>query len=429
MHEIKKKYGSIFNYLLLVLIIFFISMSPVFSATLLDWNNSIDAGQSWYNWTYYDGDPVGADDFGSPGWRKDDGQFYSSGSNWYPRIAEKRDYGNDTRAIIDINNRSPETTTGGSLKVYDTGDSSVHDASWWYLFGDNFGTQGLADSSTDRLSFYTKIEGLNSDIPTDGKISNGNMHFGTYLCWDDGGLGGEDCPKEADGNHYYHYLTVNDGAWLHVQLDQHPTHKRGGAEPNEPDNDPVFVSEGKHYYENMNGFYYEIVASQSQVTSYWIDEVILWNQTNTENEDSIGSAVWVGYWSATDKWEIGFGSVWPGRPMQATFEVRWSISPITNTNYSTATIVEPEYYEYGTTNHIRLSDGGWSKTAWTRFELPDSIETSNSKLYFAIRDVSSIANRDGYDSPTTNIKTIDYTFGAFMSDVVPPSNLQLGSSN
>jgi hypothetical protein len=288
----------------------------------------------------------------------------------------------------------------------------------------------MADGDTDRLDMYLKISGMGNPDFSSGTISNANFHIGTYLCWDGGGTGyPAACPNEAGNAHFYHYLSIPDDMWLHVQLDRHPTHQRGKTEPNEPDNDPMYDEYGKHYFENMNTFYAEIRYAQAGPTAYWIDEVKLWNQTQTENEDSIGSAVWVGYRPSTDKWEMGFGSVWPGRPMKATFEVRYSTSPITNANYASATVAEPEYRERGTTNTFTLSDNGWSKQAWTRFTIPDEIEAANNKIYFAIRDVSAISIGDGYDSPTTNIKTIDYALGAASTSVMPPMNLLMDTSN
>ena len=413
--------------LLMCLSVLFVSLfcSPAFAETVLyGWNNPSDSGISWSGWTWY---PDGANDYGAVGWRKNDGQFYSGDSNWYPRIHEKTDYGMDVLGTIDINTRSPETSTGGSLKVYDSGNSSTYQASYWYMWGDSFGTHGFADSDTDRLSFYFKSDGANETDFSTGSITNANMHFGTYLCWDGGGSGyPAACPNEGPNTHFYHYLSVPFGSntpWIHVQLDQHPTHRRGASEPDEPDNDPVFDSDGYHYFENMNTFYFEIIRAQSSPTSYWMDEVKLWNQVQSENEVSIGSAVWVGYWPSTNKWQMGFGSVWPGRPMQATFEVRWSTSPITNANYASATVAEPEYRERGTSNTFTLSDGGWSKQAWTQFEILQSTVESVDKIYFAIRDVSSTANGDGYNSPTSNIKTIDYVLRSDFVTVEPPGTL------
>ena len=421
------------NLVICTIILVFLFFSSANAKTeLYNFDATTDADTTWTGWTWY---PDGANDYGAVGWRKDDGHFYSGGtSNWYPRIHEKSDYGMSTLGAIDPTDRAPSTSSGGSLKLYDDGTGSVNQASAWYMWGNSFGERSMADSGTDRLSYYLKVGGADAVDLSSGKISNANMHFGTYLCWDGGADGGEGCPYEASNQHYYHYITLpfGDMPWVHMQLDQHPTHQRGRDEPNEPDNDPVFISNGQHYFESMNSFYLEIRYAQSNPTTYWIDEVNLWNQLQEENEVSIGSAVWVGYWTSTNKWQIGFGSVWPGRPMMATFEVRWSTSPITNANYASATIAEPEYRERGTSNTFTLSDSGWSKQAWTQFEIPQATADSADKIYFAIRDVSATVNGDGYNSPTTNIKTIDYALSASSttpSTVMPPGNLLLNSSN
>ncbi|WP_321391018.1 hypothetical protein [uncultured Desulfuromusa sp.] len=399
--------------------------------SIYNWNESIDSRTTWTDWTWY---PSGANDYGAVGFRKDDGHFYSGDSNWYPRIHEKNDYGQSCLASIDSENIAPSTSTGGSLKVYDDGTGSTQQASYWYMWGDNLGTHGFADSNTDRMDFYLKVNGAAPVDLSAGKILNANMHLGTYLCWEGGGPGGEDCPVESGNQHYYHYMTLpfGDMPWVHVQIDQHPTHLRNATEPNEPDNDPAYSSRGQHYFESMNTFYLEVRYDQPNLTYYLIDEVNVWNQSQDENEDSIGSQVWVGYWPSTNKWQMGFGSVWPGRPMMATFEVRWSTSPITNANYSSATVAEPEYRERGSSNTFTLSDGGWSKQAWTQFEIPQSTVESVDKIYFAIRDVSLTANGDGYNSPTKLIKTIDYALSASSTKpttVMPPGNLLLNSSN
>jgi len=404
-----------------LLLLFVVTSTTAYAETkLYNWNHPSDSGLVWEDWTYF---PNGANDYGAVGWRKNDGRFYSGDSNWYPRVHQQNGYGNRNLAVIDTEIKSPSTEIGSSLKVYDTGESSTYQAAYWYMWGDNFGTHGLADSTTNRLSFYLLVDAPDQINLSTGAIPNGNMHFGTYLCWPGGAWdSGADCPVEASNQHYYHYLTVpyGDMPWIHVQIDQHPTHIRNGSEPNEPDNNPAFAQYGKHYFESMNSFYLEIRYPHSGPTAYWLDEVKLWTQTQDENENSIGSHVWVGYWPSTNKWQMGFGSVWPGRPIQATFEVRWSTSPITNANYDSANIAEPEFRERGTSNTFTLSDNGWSKQAWTQFEIPQNVVESADKMYFAIRDVSSTANSDGYNSPTTNVKTIDYALAPDPNDNGPP---------
>jgi len=49
----------------------------------------------------------------------------------------------------------------------------------------------------------------------------------------------------------------------------------------------------------------------------------------------------------------------------------------------------------------------WSFQLWTRFYLPDGAE-SNSKLYFAVKDVS-VAGGNYIAAPSPYIHTIDYS--------------------
>jgi len=374
---------------------------------LYNWNAEGDSGTTWDGWTW----STPANDFSAPGWRKNDGSWQSGDSNWMPRIHEKSDYGNDSTATIDTTNRAPNTSSGASLKVYDTGASETYQSCYWYINHDNFGALGKADSTTDRFSFYFKPTGISDPNTTNIDISNGNIHIGTYLCWDDGSPSGKDCPDEAGypRQHYYHYLTVNDDAWLHVVLDRHPTHQVGvGPSPDLPEDNPA---DPKDYYEYMNSFYVEIKAAQASVTSYWIDEIELYTCSQNENDISIAS-VWIGYWVDTDKWEIGFNDnsfndAGYGETSHSTFEVRYSASPITNENYSSATVTEPEYHERGTTNTFKRPNQ-YKKPAWTRFTIPDETEASVNVLYFAIKDVSAIASGDGHEAPSAYIHTIDY---------------------
>ncbi|MDR4503180.1 MAG: hypothetical protein MRK01_00115 [Candidatus Scalindua sp.] len=404
----------IINIFVLLLLSFLCSTNYIFAAKLLDWNDINVDGTSWSGWSWY---PHGANDYGAVGWRYDDGQFVSGNSNWMPRIHEKTDYGNSNSALLDVNERAPSTSIGASLKVYDTGVSNTYQSCWWYFWSDNFGSQGIADNTTDRLSFYFKPTGIKDPQADSSNISTYNIHFGTYLCWPGGSYGaGKDCPTEANGQHYYHYLTVNDDAWLHVLLDRHPQHKRGASLGEVQDN----PASPKNYYEYMNSFYLEIRQAQSSPTAYWVDEIELYTSNQDENDISITS-VWVGYWPNTDKWEIGFNDNSfsnYNNDSKSTFEIRYSTALITNTNYSSALIIDPVYHEVGTTKQIKRPNS-WKRPVWTRFTLPDTIEVGGNRIYFAIKDVSSVANGDGHNAPSSNIHTIDYVIAATSANLLP----------
>lgn len=361
------------------------------AATLFDWNDPGASEQNWPGWTWSDS----ADGFGSPGWRRNDSDSY-----WFmPRSHAKAAADNVVEGRIDKAEHAPGTS-GASLKVSTTA-GNPGTGGWWFIFSKNFGMQGLSNANTNRLSLYLK-SGTGVVETWTADIDNYNSDISTYLCWAGGASDGADCPKEADGQHYYHYLTINPGAWLHVELDQHPQHRRG-VQPI-PLNNPASP---KNYFENMNSFYVQVYNAASN-NSYWVDEIAFSQTSQPENDISI-STVWVGYWSATDKWEIGWND---GSFVEAynsssysTFEIRWSTAPITNANYSSATLVEPEFNEFGT-NHVRRPTP-WKAPAWTRFTLP----ALSGKVYFAIKDVSSTANGDGHNSQSSLVRTIDYTLG------------------
>lgn len=394
------------SFALLIFVLVLFCPVPGITAVLLNWNEPNSSGQAWTGYTWFND----ASGWGEPGWRRND---YDS--NWLmPRFHAKTDYGSTVTAEIDAQQRAPGSS-GASLKVRNTGGDST--AGWWYLWRDNFGTQKLADSATNRLSFYFRPTGFSSQSWTND-IEDYNVHLGTYLCWSGGGLGGEDCPKEASGQHYYHWLTVNPDAWLHVVMDRHPQHKRG--ESPVPNDNPASP---RNYFEYMSGFYLELFAGSNPQT-YWVDEMELYQANQPENDISI-SSVWVGYWPSTNKWEMGwmdgsFSSY--GNSSQSTFEIRWSTAPITNANYGQASVVVPEANKYG--NNLVQRPNPWKLPAWTRFTLPAGIP---GKVYFAIKDVSSTGNGDGHNSPSTYIKTIDYTIqtGSGGTTLDAPSNLHM----
>jgi len=139
--------------------------------------------------------------------------------------------------------------------------------------------------------------------------------------------------------------------------------------------------------------------------------------------------LWVGYWPSTGKWQVGWqdmsftnaSGLNLNNNTLSTFEMRWSTSPITNANYETATLVEPEWFTGPTVtsyiNGFRREDS-WSARVWNQFELPAGTETNNDRIYFAIKDVSNSTGNagsnwpynkvDGHDAPSNNIRVIDY---------------------
>lgn len=246
------------------------------------------------------------------------------------------------------------------------------------------------------------------------------MHLGTYLCYGNYCLPDYGTGQEYPGEHYYHHLVVNSGTWLHVQFDRHPQHKRDVGPPG------VNPWTGHSYYQYLGKFYLEITPNHASATSITLDEMTLYTESQPENEISIASP-WIGYWSSTGKWQVGFKDTsWGGEPsgQHSKFEIRWSPNPITNANWSSADTITPEYWRYGSTNSFRgMND--WKSVRWTQFDLPAGVETNNDKIYFAIKDVSSAADGDGHNAPSSAIRTIDYEIrpsSGTQPDTTPPQS-------
>jgi hypothetical protein len=398
--------------------------------TLFDWN--MGNGHEFLGWNWLDDIA-----YGNPGWLLSEegplegGKQYSWG--WGVRSFNKGDYGKKNTALIDVQNRAPSTNYGGSLKVTETDDSTDHRSTWWLWYdGEPLSERGITNSNTDRMDFYLKAEGLNAFKDDGGKQSiYTNFHVGTYLCWDTEAPSygtGDGCPYEGPGNqHYYHYLGISPGAWVHVLLDQYPQHIRGKTRP--LTNNPTWDLYNKNYFAQLSRFYFEIRAKQNQKTNFRVDELKFYSSKDmvepSQNEQSI-SSLWVGYWHEKNVWEIGFhdkSHTTYNDDNNSTFEIRWSTTPITNANFEQAALIEPMFYngaKYAGQNaeHLIRRPNGWSSNVWTRFTLPGDIEQNYLKIFFAVKDVSIAGEHigtswpynkgDGHDAPTDNIKIIDY---------------------
>lgn len=390
------------------------------------------AGIDWPGWKWVeDTDGGGPGVLGyteTQGWERDPLISYP-GSCLGPTSMEVPGYNGQIEASIDANVRAPSTDTGGALMVRNTGEGLDGKAAWWIWRGciNLNDSNQLTKADHNRMSFYLKTQNM-EPIREDGgqPIAGFNFHWGTYTCWEG------HCPKESPNGHYYHFLTINSGGWIHVLMDQHPQHRRGTDWMAGPD--PTYIEYGKHYFEHLYRMYFEVTSSGqgSAPTSYWIDEIHFYEEKEAQNDESVAS-LWVGYWPSEDHWEIGWNDmsyqdesgIHMNIETNSTFEIRWSTSPITNSNFDNATLVFPMFYSGETycgagNDHLVRRPAPDARATWTRFRIPDDIEQNHDQLYFAVRDVSKKGAHagtqwpwkygDGHDAPTSNIKTIDYHF-------------------
>ncbi len=391
------------------------------ASVLMNFDTASD--ETWPEWTY------GTDitGFGNAGYLLTGidpylGEATSTNKILNTRMQDKGDYGAGNLLTFDTINVAPGTV---GASAHWTSNSVDNQISWWVWY-DNYtlNSRGITDADTDRMSFYIKIDGMEDNIGPNGGSSYG-FHVGTYDC----AIVENGCPKEGPGNqHYYHYLGLNSGGWIHVELDEQPQHLRGFGRPqvNNPAATNPDVFDG--YFSNMHQFYMEIRNAQENPTEMWLDEIKFRSTKDAiepnQNQQSVTS-VWVGYWPGDDQWQISWSDEWQGRGdnTNSTFEVRYSENPITNENFNRATPVTPLYftgptYESNPSEYAIRRPNSYAGIAWTAFQLPDSVEASGNKVYFAIKDISIAGgnaglsypyNRaDGKNPPNDYIRAINY---------------------
>ena len=270
------------------------------------------------------------------------------------------------------------------------------------------------------MEYYIYIDGMADPNYLDPP--NYNFHVGTYLASD-----GSECIDGGDGEgpgnrKFYHNIVYKSGAWIHASLNNHPERIRGDTQS--------MALPIENYFNDLNNIYFEIRQDQSTLTTVWFDEWSVFQTNQNENNITI-DGLWVGYWGSADRWEIGWQDPYTiekyGNGSNSTFEIRYSTLPITNENWGSANVVKPEVNRYGASNFIRRPNS-WKRTVLTYFYLPDSVEAGNSKIYFAVKDVSSTTNGDAHNGNDyevqSGIATIDYDLSS-QNNLLPAKNLKI----
>lgn len=408
------------RFLSILFCIFIFYSSAYAETTLLNFDESGSSGTTWIGWTW----TCTLVSYDRCGWYNDQYEFINN--TRLPRNYEKTDYDNRSDGSIDTSNRAPSTSAGASLLIADNGTGTKYQPSWWFTWPRGMEYVGLATASNDRLSMYVKLEGYEpyTDPNTVGVV----FEMGTYTCWDDGGYGGEDCPVESGNGHWYHQTQIQVGTWVHVLWDKHPTHRRSVS--SFPPDNPTLVEYGKDYFSNLFQIYLQFGTNVSTADSsrFWVDEMKFTSASElgeaAQNDNSITN-IWVGYWSSDQHWEIGWSDLSSDVNHDSEFEIRWSTVPITNSNWSSATIVTPLDFVVNT-NHVHKSNT-WKSALWTRFILPPTTVSNNSKIYFAVKDVSVLGGL--YQaSPSSSIHTIDYALSVSTPPTSPGTHFGPGGS-
>lgn len=238
---------------------------------------------------------------------------------------------------------------------------------------------------------------------------------------------------DSRGGHYYHSTTnIPLGGWTRIIFDAHPWHHNGG------DKNPYSFyrtggkaapGDAEEYFSRIVTFALrgEMMSNRPSPSSLYIDEITL-QKIDHENEETI-STLGVGFDPETRRFDVGFNDKYRCGDCSARYEIRYGFAPITQKNYTAASLCRVINFKRRESNHqgiIHKPANGYNQI-WAGLRLRPEDEKKLREgvtLYFALKDVSNrshLGQRDGFDLETVKvpgmgdirrkdlIRTIDYT--------------------
>ncbi len=239
--------------------------------------------------------------------------------------------------------------------------------------------------------------------------------------------------NSSKGGHYYHHTSnIAMGSWTKVQFDAHPVHHNSGKS-NKYKSYPVggleYPGRGKEYFNHVTTFSLRFPFSKNKKSplDIYIDEIST-KYVPYENDETINNLA-IGYNSVEKQFDLSLEDKYRCHPKcTATYQLRYSFSPITNANFEEAhipfSIINFNRLDNNSKGLIIKASPGYN-LLWAAFSLQQqhTLKLKESvKVYFAVKDISKriSINQDNSDFNIVNvpnlgeirtidlIKTIDY---------------------
>lgn len=306
----------------------------------------------------------------------------STGGHFGPLIHDRTD-GPDYQ-ILGITSEETAHNTTYSLKDMvvecdPTGVEGCHTGNMYLIYYSSTTSKALIPQAygMNRMSFMIKIP---DGYPL---ASTYQLHVGTYskdpVVNDQGSM----------GIHYYHWANFPGSPyWTKIICNTHPQHQVGHS-GEDPGDNPTNTA-GWNYYDGLNRFYIDMVR-ESSIPLPWtgyVDEFIFYNASEPEDDVNI-STISCSYLGG-GHFYLGWQGDQAYTATKHQYEIRWSLSPITNNNYNNATIVPGSPFG-GAANPTNFIGANFMIEAH-----------DNTVYYFAIKDI---------DGGVPYVSKIDYIVG------------------
>ncbi len=235
----------------------------------------------------------------------------------------------------------PKETCGGEISSKQEAidrpenfcDTAAGGFNYWFLNPNS--SKGLPFvEGANRISFYTKIPGeFTRKTHHSGEPENYTLHFGTYTRDP-----GKPYSEGANlGRHFYHWMNFSGTGeyWTKVIIDEHPQHEVGNKP--DPGNNPT-AEDSFNYIEGLTRFYFKTKANLlPNPWSVWIDEFDIYNDPRPMPPKIATIAITQ---IDTTSFDIDFASTdaGGGDDFVNQYEVRYSFTPINDSNFYDATL-------------------------------------------------------------------------------------------
>ena len=221
------------------------------------------------------------------------------------------------------------------------------------------------------------------------------------------------------GGHWYNVFYNEGGGWTHILAEPHPQHNNGfdnGSKYPYPSNSmrDLGLDYYKTMYRNYITFYpYSGIGTPPYYT--YLDEIQFIFDGEPQNNETINSPG-VTFYPNDNHFSIGWNDKYANYDGGwATYEIRYSFSQITNTNWSSAkrvTIIDdPRYNEVSDTGPGRIKKHWpYYPSIFGQFTIDPDDKTllmPGTTVYFAIKDVSQNPS-NSLDPISTNKAGRDY---------------------
>lgn len=204
--------------------------------------------------------------------------------------------------------------------------------------------------------------------------------------------------KTSESGHYYHSISnIPMGGWTKIQFDAHPQHHNGGS------TNPYsafsvggyeYPGDGISYFNNITALSFVAGFSSNQVSPYifYMDEISS-NLVLYENDETINNLA-IGYDQQNQIFDISLSDKYRCLECSAKYQLKYSFSPITLSNFESAfipkEIINFDRNSNNALGEIHKPNNGYNNL-WAAIKIQethlDQLKDGNT-VYFAVKDIS-----------------------------------------